>query len=317
MHSHHSHSGQYVAHATNSLEEMISVAESKGYTHFCLTEHMPRLESEFLYPEELELEYTTNRLDDKFQAYLDHASRVQQQYLDKKGMKVLVGFEVEGIDESHIAYAAKLLSNPVINMCVGSVHFVHLIPIDFNHELWLQARDKTVEKTTRGLYKQYFKTLYQVISTLKPEVIGHFDLIRLFEPVDEVDPTTSKKLQQIDIEQDWPDIWEVIIKTIEFANNYGALFELNSAAIRKGWNSPYPKKDLAVTIDKLGGKFCFSDDSHAVSQVGLNYHKVLEYINELQLKDIYYLDIDEAKKVSVKSIPIAELNNSLFWNQYK
>lgn len=321
MHSHHSHSGDYVSHAVDNLEGVINRAETMGFTHFCLTEHMPRLSYQYLYPEEIAKGYTEKNLAENFQKYLVHAIEVQKKYNSRgTGMKILVGFEIEGLDDEHITYTAeKLLTLPgsPINMTVGSVHYVHDIPIDFSPELWLQARDATENKTSRNLYYDYFLLQNKVISRLAPQVIGHFDLIRLFEPKDEIDPTTGKPLAEIDIEQDWPEVWELIVKNITIANSHKALFELNSAAIRKGWNCPYPKVDMCEAIKKYGGgRFCLSDDSHAIKQVGLNYHKVWEYVtNVLELDFIYHLDLEDGKTVN-KKLSVRDLSKSDFWKQY-
>lgn len=51
--SHHSHSGQFCLHASNTLEEMILAAIAKGMIVFSLTEHIPRDCNEDLYPEEV------------------------------------------------------------------------------------------------------------------------------------------------------------------------------------------------------------------------------------------------------------------------
>lgn len=51
--SHHSHSGEFCGHATDTLEECIQQAIRKGLTVFALTEHMPRDMTEDLYPEEV------------------------------------------------------------------------------------------------------------------------------------------------------------------------------------------------------------------------------------------------------------------------
>lgn len=317
MHSHHSHSGDYVSHAVDKLEDIIAKVDSMGFTHFCLTEHMPRLSNDFLYPEEIEKGYKKEDLLQNFRNYIEHATRVQKEYNSKSGVKLLVGFEIEGLDDEHISFSDEILSQYPINMTVGSVHYLHKIPIDFSAELWLGARDQSKDKTARGLYKDYFDLQFEVISRLKPNVIGHFDLIRLFEPKDEIDPTTGIKIRDINLEKDWPEVWEGIVKNIKFAVNYGALFELNSAAIRKGWDSPYPKKDISLIIKDNGGRFCLSDDSHGLKQVGLNFHKVRDYVvNELKLLDIYYLDLDKGKTV-VKLISIDEFEKSNFWQQYK
>ena len=317
MHSHHSHSGDYVAHAKDKLEDIVQRALDRGFTHFCLTEHMPRLQNRFIYPEEAELKYDIDTLAEIFDKYYNHAINLRNKYNTSLLMKVLVGFEVEGIDDLHIEYALKLINQYNLDMTIGSVHFVNLIPIDFDQDLWYKARDSLSPATTRNLYVEYFELQYKVICSLKPSVIGHFDLIRLFEPSDELDPTTGKLLRDIHVESDWPDVWELALRNIKYVVSYGGLFELNSAAIRKGWSSPYPKSDFATLIHQSGGKFCFSDDCHSIDQVGLNYHKVLDYIHTLGLTSIYFLDLDDSNLTFVNSIPVSQVASSPFWNQYK
>lgn len=313
MHSHHSHSGDYVSHAVGSLENMIQTAQERQFTHFCLTEHMPRLDDTFLYPEELEKLFTKKDLEEAFANYLKHAQALQKAVNSQNKMKILVGFEVEGLDKAHIDRAVEIAK--VTDMCVGSVHYVHGIPIDFDAEKWIAARD--VSGSTRQLFKDYFDLQYEVLTAVNPEVIGHFDLIRLFQ-VDDVDPSTGKQISQIDLQQDWPDVWLAIKRNVEYANSYGGLFELNSAAIRKGWSTPYPRRDICDFIISTGGRFCLSDDSHAYAQVGLNFHKLWDYVtNTLKLEHVYHLDLDESGKTVVVQDSVAELSNLPFWDQYK
>lgn len=279
----------------------MATAKKRQFTHFCLTEHMPRYKDTFLYPEEIEKKYTSTDLLNIFDKYMDHALALQKTVNSQDGFKILVGFEVEGLDELHIEQAKQYL--PKSNMCVGSVHYVNSIPIDFDAALWLKARE-SYGGSARALYKAYFELQHKVLA-LKPDVVGHFDLIRLFDP-------ETHNLQE------WPEVWDQIIRNIDLVVSYGGLFELNSAAIRKGWNCPYPQSDIAKTIIERGGKFCLSDDSHAYAQVGLNYHKVWEYVTEvLQLESIYYLDLGEKNNTVVRSLPVEEVSQSKFWDQYK
>lgn len=304
-----------MSHATDLLDATVALYYSKGFKIVCLTEHMPRLHDQFLYPEELEKHYTTDNLVSDFQAFTNHAKRLQQEYKDK--MKIIIGFEVEGIDIPHIEYSQELIAkNNEIQMMVGSVHFVHQIPIDFTVELWKEARSKS--RTTRGLYCDYFDLQYRVITSLKPMVVGHFDLIRLLQPEDDFDSTTGKLTRDVNVEIDWPEVWERIVRNIKVVYEYGGLFELNSSAIRKGWDTPYPRRDIAEAIIKYGGgRFCLSDDSHALTQVGLNYHKVLEYLKSLNVDEIYHLDLDDDNELKVRTEDINILERSTFWDQYK
>ena len=52
--THHSHSGQYCAHAKDTLAEVIQTAIGKKMQVVAMTEHMPR-EQQDLYPEEVTL----------------------------------------------------------------------------------------------------------------------------------------------------------------------------------------------------------------------------------------------------------------------
>lgn len=314
MHSHHSHSGDYISHADGSLEKMVATAQEKGFTHFCLTEHMPRLKDDYLYPEEIDKNYSKHDLATNFNKYLKHAREIQSRENKNGPMKILVGYEVEGIDDEHIE-AAKSYSSQT-DMCVGSVHYVNRIPIDFNAELWLKARE-SVGGTSRQLYAAYFELQHKVIKGLEPMVIGHFDLIRLFD-IKDVDPTTGKPHDEINIRSDWPEVWALIERNIKLVVGYGGLFEINGAAIRKGWSCPYPQADIAKAILQLGGKFCLSDDSHSYGQIGLNFHKVWDYVvNTLKVDKIYHLDLLEDGTTVVVGDDVKAISTLSFWEQYK
>ena len=51
----HSHSGEFCKHAFGTLEETVRRAIELGFTHYGLSEHMPRYESDDLYDEEIEV----------------------------------------------------------------------------------------------------------------------------------------------------------------------------------------------------------------------------------------------------------------------
>ena len=53
--SSHSHSGQFCKHAFSTLEEVVLRAIEVGFTHYGLSEHMPRYQPEDLYDEEIEV----------------------------------------------------------------------------------------------------------------------------------------------------------------------------------------------------------------------------------------------------------------------
>lgn len=71
------------------------------------------------------------------------------------------------------------------------------------------------------------------------------------------------------------------------------------------------------------GRFCLSDDSHGVDQVGLNYHRVLDFLGSTGISTLHYLELSDADtteavdsrfpRTRVMSIPVSELKNLPFW----
>lgn len=71
----------------------------------------------------------------------------------------------------------------------------------------------------------------------------------------------------------------------------------------------------------LGGRFTISDDAHKVDQVGLNYHRVLDYVKSLGIEKVHYLErlpageiaVDTLEACAVRSISVELLEKEPFW----
>ncbi|KAI9736360.1 MAG: histidinolphosphatase [Cirrosporium novae-zelandiae] len=303
--SHHSHSGQFCHHATNTLEEMLLTAISRKMRVFALTEHMPRDLPEDLYPEEVAVGVTPESLFRTFKEYYTEAIRLREKY--RGTIEVLVGFEgdwirkEDGKGNSRVIIEG-LLQKYEFDFFLGSIHHVHAVPIDLDHTLYAKAQSLS-GGTEERLFEDYFDAQLDMLKALKPQVVGHFDLIRLKS----VDPNGSFKR--------WNGVWKKIVRNLEFVATYGGMLELNSASLRKGMDEPYPKGEICETFVEKGGRFCFSDDSHAVEQVGLNYGKVVQFIEKFGIKEIYYLQSDEKGigNTTVSVIAVSQLQNDAFY----
>ena len=100
------------------------------------------------------------------------------------------------------------------------------------------------------------------------------------------------------------------MRNLEFITSYNGIMEINSAAMRKGMNDPYPTREIAKAFQKLGGRFTLSDDAHSTDQVALNYDKILGYAEDVGIKNIHYLAqrTDPSQDTAAAdSIAIAEL----------
>jgi len=117
---------------------------------------------------------------------------------------------------------------------------------------------------------------------------------------------------------DYPRAWTKLERNVVEAAAYGALFEVNAAAFRKGWESAYPGEDVVQVgptsssffyyylrkglmmnviffkkniqlIRKHKGRFAMSDDSHGPHAVALNYDKLYSYLRRVGVDELWYL----------------------------
>ncbi|BFZ58541.1 hypothetical protein PYCC9005_005604 [Savitreella phatthalungensis] len=274
MHSHHSHSGDYCTHATGSLDSCISEAIDRGLSHFCLTEHIPRFREADLYPGEEQVGLTG--LCELYDGFYRRARAIQAELaVTHPEFELLVGLETEYLREIDLVVLDYMLHKYPADVIVGSVHHVNGVPIDYSQEEWVRARDETCGGSDETLYATYLDHMYAVLTKLKPQVVGHFDVVLLHAP------QNAKDWLRFD------SVREKARRNIEFAVGYGALFELNSAALRKGWASPYPRPDIVAMVKQAGGRFCLSDDSHGPHHVALNYDGLQRYVREMDITEVF------------------------------
>ena len=225
--SHHSHSGQFCGHATNSLEEVVQTAINKKMSTYCLTEHMRREKVDF-YPGE-DYVHTEASLAKLYDDFYHEARRLQKVYA--KQIQLLVGFEGEWIRNSSLRLVEDLLDKYTNDLFVGSVHHVRTVPIDYDMVHYQEARE-LCGGTDEHIFAEYFDAQYEMLQSLRPPVVGHFDLVRLNSD----DPDGTFKL--------WPHIWQKIERNLKFIAEYGGVLELNSSSLRKGMTEAYPQSEI-------------------------------------------------------------------------
>ncbi|KAG0034617.1 histidinolphosphatase [Podila clonocystis] len=298
--SYHSHSGQFCNHAKGTLEQVVQAAIDRQFTSLGLSEHMPRYKPEQLYPEEAHL--TTDDLQLLFDDYLTEAARLQEKYKDQ--IEIVIGFETEYFGHESITYIQNLRRPhrkrftptgvtsghditplPTVQYIVGSLHHLRGIPIDFSKELYIKAFEDVGKGSWQTLFEVYFDEQFQLIQGVQPEVIGHFDLIRLFFDAIQQQVGDSQVRGELS-----GKLWELVQRNIDVVVSYGGLFELNSRSWKKGMLDAYPSRDIIAAIKAAGGRFTLSDDSHGPDDIGMFYDpKLKDYLERMGIDEVFYL----------------------------
>ena len=170
----------------------------------------------------------------QFEGYIEEAHRLKLAYRDQ--ITLLVGLETEYITSLDLDNLERLLERfgEKIEYIVGSVHHVRGIPIDFDPATFQSCLGTFVGETEHermeGFLCAYFDAQYEVLERFRPEIVGHIDLCRLYNP----------RLMF----SDYPRAQEKLERNVRHAVDYGALFEASAAPFRKGWDTGYPGKDV-------------------------------------------------------------------------
>ncbi|KAI5862004.1 histidinol-phosphatase [Durotheca rogersii] len=309
----HSHSGQFCpGHAKDQLEAIVQHAISLGYTTMGLTEHMPRIGLEDLYPEELDdPEASLAALLPRHEAYLAEAQRLQRAYAPR--IHILVGFEGEWLrPDAYAPLVASLAAHPAVDYFVGSLHHVAGVPIDYDGAHYARAVAAAEAAAAAGqraaplagsgdadadadavdlplpargeeaAFARYYDEQYAMLRALRPRVVGHFDVVRLLSAA-----------PGRDVRAAWPaTVWPRVARNLRLVARYGGWLECNTSALRKGLAEPYPARPVAEEWLRLGGRFTLSDDSHGRAHLGTHYAPALDYLAALGVTALWTLRRD-------------------------
>jgi histidinol-phosphatase (PHP family) len=260
---HGGHSGQFCSHARDRLEEVVTAYIAQGFLWVGITEHSPPDNPAFLYPEERQAGLTPTALRNRFAGYMAECRRLQSLYREK--ITLYAAMEIETCS-GYQDLVPELLEAFQPDYIVGSVHFVDDRPIDYSAEEYLRAA--AVVGSLEELYCRYFDQQYEMISRLKPSVVGHFDLIRIF------DPGYRQRLSH-------PEIARRIWRNLQLIRDLDLIMDLNLRALDKGAEEPYISRPILEWARELDIAVVPGDDSHGVASVGRHLARGTALLTEL------------------------------------
>ena len=283
---HGGHSGQFCRHAKGGLEAVVLRAIEAGFTHYGLSEHSPRYRTEDLLAGEEDL--TPSDLSTTFEAYVAEARRLREQVAGR--IDLLVGFETERLPpEDWFGRMSELRARYQPDYIVGSVHDVDGLVIDYTPEATRQVAE--AKGGMESLQLRYFDAVKDLVSALRPEVVGHIDLIRKF---DGPEPRFSAAVHRR------------IDEALEAVRAAGGVLEVNCATHRRGLGPVYPLPPILERALSMGIGVTLGDDGHGAHDVGVGLDASMRAIAAAGYREVHYLAKPGAD-VELRSAPIAEV----------
>lgn len=281
---HGGHSGEFCEHAEGSLRAILEAAVQAGYRVFGVAEHMPRVEPRFLYPKEIEWGWTPQTLEENFDRYAHTVTQLANEFADR--LTVLRGFEIEVVPQDRYQELVQYYRNKYqFDYIVGSVHYLHDASIDGYSErdfLEMMAQVGGME----AVAVQYYHKVAEMAQAVRPEVIGHMDLVRL-------KATRLGVANEVATER----VRKAVVEALEAIRAVDARVEVNTSALRKGLDQPYPADWIVQLGAQMGVKFCIGDDSHRPQQVGFGLEAARQHLLRNGVREVHFLTREDGQIV--------------------
>lgn len=285
---HGGHSGEFCEHAEGSLREILEAAWQVGYNVFGVAEHMPRVEDRFLYPKEREWGWTPQTLEEIFNQYATTIAQLAEEFSDR--LTVLRGFEIEVVpQERYVELVQHYRTKHQFDYIVGSVHYLHDASIDGYSEQHFAEMMEAVGGMEE-VAVQYYHKVAEMALAVRPEVIGHLDLVRL-------KATRLGLAEQVSTER----VRKAVEHALEAIRAVDARVEVNTSALRKGLDQPYPADWIVQQGARMGVKFCIGDDSHRPAQVGFGLDEARLHLLRNGVRTVHFLTREADTVVSASA----------------
>jgi histidinol-phosphatase (PHP family) len=161
---------------------------------------------------------------------------------------------------------ADLLGAHDFDYVVGSVHFVGEAAVDHpGWDVWAGRGDAD------EVWRRYFEALAECAGSGLFDILAHPDLVKVWgrgRPLPERDPRS---------------FYEPAVAAIAAS---GIAVEVSTAGLRKPVGELYPSAAFAEMCVEAGARFALSSDAHLPEQVGFEYERAVEFLEELGVAEI-------------------------------
>jgi len=238
-------------HAEGQISEYIEAAIAKDTKVFGFSDHAP-----------MDFDPAYRMKFEDMKIYEADILKAKEHYKDK--IDILLGYEVDYLKGD----MDERVLNADVDYLIGSVHFIEGWGFD-NPEFIGKWKEQDVNE----VWQKYFDTIEEMAKSRLFDIVGHLDLIKVFNFM----PTQ--------------DINKIAHNALCAIKESGMVLELNVAGYRKPVAEAYPSKTLLSKAYELGIEITFSSDAHKPEQVGLYSDEVIKLA-----KDVGYTKCTYFKK---------------------
>lgn len=188
---------------------------------------------------------------------------------------------------------ANLLEARDFDYVVGSVHFLREGAVDMNdYSVWDSGG------SAEEVWRRYFETVAEAARSGLFDIAAHPDLVKYWSPAHPANPGQQRRMPQGDLRR----YYEPAIEAIAEA---GIAVEVSTAGLRKPAGEIYPSRGFLEMCVDAGIAVALSSDAHRPQDVGADYDRALELLDEVGVRELCVFE-GRARRL----VPIGETSAS-------
>ena len=248
-------------HANGTVEQYVQRAIELGIDQYGFSDHAPM------------------NFDPKYRMDISQKALYEKWVLDakekyKNQIKILLAYEVDYLE----GYILDEIINSKVDYLIGSVHF-----LKNKNDMWGFDNPEFIgvyeSKDIDTIWLEYFDAIKSMAKTQLFDIVGHFDLIKVFRflPKKDIRILANDALKQI--------------------KKSGMVLEINPAGLRKPIGETYPSKQLLELAYEMNIDITFGSDANEIEQVGFKYDEVVSLAKEIGYTKCITFDNREKIKI--------------------
>lgn len=211
-------------------------------------------------------------------SYIAEIKALREEYKDR--IEVYIGLELDGYSE--------LDERADFDYLIGDCHYVPTFDgrhsVDHCEAGFVEIGEKYFGGDYLAFAKKYYETYAERMPIIRPDVLGHFDLVTKFGYIDQSLPAYRSAAL------------EALVASLEVC----PIVEMNTGAIARGLRKePYPAPFLLDEIRERGGKILLSSDSHNADNLIFFFDEGVELLRAHGFKSIVALSEGRFKEFGI------------------
>ncbi len=237
-------------HAKGTPREFVEAAIKSAINVFGFSDHAP-----------MNFDQTYRMSFDEMSGYESEVKELKAEFKDK--IEIKLAYEADYLP----GLMDKRVFDADVDYLIGSVHFIGEWGFD-NPEFIGDYKKKNPDET----WAEYFRLISEMAKTKEFNIVGHMDLLKVFNFKPSSDTT------------------KLAMHALEEIKKAGMAIEINASGLRKPVNETYPSNELLKAALDFEIPITFGSDAHAVSHIGYSLLENMEKAKGLGFKEYAYFE---------------------------